>query len=982
MRKIYLLSFLVFSCFIAQAQIVNIPDPIFKAALLNYQPSIDTNDDNEIQVSEALLVTTLNFSNENYIPGNPQNITGIQSFTNVTSITINLTNVPGIDLTGLNNLQHLNCAGSYQMTSLNLTGLFNLQTLDCSNCYNLISLDLNGFTNLQNLNCSGCFDLTSLNTNGLTNLQTLNCSNSINLASLSLSGLNNLQTFNSTDCRLSTLDLTGISSLTSVICNRNRLTSIITTGATNITHFECAGNELTALSVTGMTNLQYLDCSFQQAMSTFPMGSISVLDLTGLNLLTFLNCSSNSLTALDVSHLTNLTYLSCSYNDILSLNVVPLINLTQLYCGGNALTSLDVSSLTHLTNFDCHSNTLPNLNIDNLTALTNIDCGQNAIPSLNVSNNTALKLFACAGNLLTTLNVGNLVNLDRLICSSNQLTTIDVSNLHHLTSIEVGYNLFATLDFSQTITYNEFQYLYYNIGGNPNLTYVNLKNGTNMGFGPLSAFNCPNLQYICADDFNIQSIQQGLDDFLSTTPDNVQVNSYCTFVPGGIHNTISGTATLDINNNGCDTNDIHPRDFRVNINDGILTGATFSQASGNFSFFTQTGSFILTPQFENPYFSVTPATATLTFPSLDESTQTQNFCIIPNGVHNDLEITLFPMANARPGFDANYVLIYRNKGNQVLSGNIDLTFDDAVLDFVSAVPALNNQSLNNLTWNYSNLLPFESRSISFTLNLNGPMETPAVNIDDILHFGVTINPVSGDETIDDNTFTLAQTVRGSFDPNDKVCLEGNFITPENVGDYLHYVIHFQNSGTAPAENIVVKDDIDATKFDISTLQLTSASHPQVTRINGNKVEFVFEGINLPAEIDNEPASHGYVAFKIKTKNNLVLGNNVSNTANIYFDYNFPIVTNTTSTTVSNLGTGDFENTSVSVYPNPVKNILSITAKDNITSIQLFDIQGRLVSTKLTTSMEASIDLSQQTSGVYFLKVYTDNGMKVEKVIKQ
>ncbi len=335
-----------------------------------------------------------------------------------------------------------------------------------------------------------------------------------------------------------------------------------------------------------------------------------------------------------------------------------------------------------------------------------------------------------------------------------------------------------------------------------------------------------------------------------------------------------------------------------------------------------------------------------------------------------------------PGFDTHFRLIYKNKGNQILSGTINFTFDDSVLDFISASTTVNAQSTNNLSWNYSNLLPFETRSIDIILNVNGPMETPPVNIDDILQFSATINPISGDETPLDNVFNSTQIVGGSFDPNDKTCLEGATIPITKVGDYLHYLIRFQNTGTAAAQNIVVKDIIDISKFDLSSLQLISTSHQQVTRITGNKVEFIFENIQLPAEQDDEPGSHGYVAFKIRTKNNLVLGNTVSNTANIYFDYNFPIMTNTASTTIAVLSANEFENTSVSIAPNPVKNNLSISAADVISSIQMYDVQGRLIATQLNNSTSTTLDMSQQNTGVYFVKVITENGVKVEKIIKE
>ena len=92
---------------------------------------------------------------------------------------------------------------------------------------------------------------------------------------------------------------------------------------------------------------------------------------------------------------------------------------------------------------------------------------------------------------------------------------------------------------------------------------------------------------------------------------------------------------------------------------------------------------------------VSPVSALVNFPTMDSLTQTQDFCITRNGIHNDVEITIVPTRVARPGFDTDYRLIFKNKGNQTLSGDINFTFDDTVLDVVSTAPAA-SQSLNNL----------------------------------------------------------------------------------------------------------------------------------------------------------------------------------------------------------------------------------------------------------------------------------------------
>jgi hypothetical protein len=260
------------------------------------------------------------------------------------------------------------------------------------------------------------------------------------------------------------------------------------------------------------------------------------------------------------------------------------------------------------------------------------------------------------------------------------------------------------------------------------------------------------------------------------------------------------------------------------------------------------------------------------------------------------------------------------------------------------------------------------------------METPSLNGGDILDFTATINPTVSDETPLDNIFTLNQTVVNSYDPNDKTCLEGETIDPSMIGKYVHYQIRFENTGTFPAQNVVVKDMIDITKFDISSLQMVNTSHSCFTRITGNKVEFIFENINLPFDDDN---NDGYLVFKIKTLPTLTINSTISNTAEIYFDYNFPIITNTATSTYQILTNSSFvfEN-EFTLFPNPAKNTLTISKKGNseITSVEVYNLIGQLVIIK--PNFSESLDISNLTSGNYFIKVNTKNGNGITKFIKE
>jgi hypothetical protein len=125
-----------------------------------------------------------------------------------------------------------------------------------------------------------------------------------------------------------------------------------------------------------------------------------------------------------------------------------------------------------------------------------------------------------------------------------------------------------------------------------------------------------------------------------------------------------------------------------------------------------------------------------------------------------------------------------------------------------------------------------------------------------------------------------------------------------------------------------------------------------------------------------------VAFKIKTLPSLVLGDTFTNKANIYFDYNFPIITNLASTTIQALANTNFDfNDYFSLYPNPTNEILNI--KNNkeveITSLSIYNSLGQLI--LVTTGNNSLIDVSSLKTGTYLLKIVSNNGTSCTKFIK-
>jgi len=737
--------------------------------------------------------------------------------------------------------------------------------------------------------------------------------------------------------------------------------------------------EQSEVNLISQLNIDFANISNLVGISSFPTlrrlncsyNNLTTLDVSQNVLLEYLLCNDNLITTLDVAQNQNLLSLQCSSNQLTILDITQNLELKWLNCSYNQITSLDVSQ-NSLIFLYCDQNQITSLDVSQNNILRKLGCSYNQLTYLNTTQNPLLEYLSCSDNQLSTLDFSQNLQLEVLNCSDIPLTLIDLSQHVFLKSLYCSNNQLSTLDLSQNSKLNRL------VCNDNQLSSLFIKNNNQENWDNLSFNNNPNLQYICADEGDIATVQQNIITYGYT---NCHVNSYCSFVPNGTFYTIQGNSKFDSNANGCDASDSNMPNQKFTFTSGALSGSLIPDESGDYTYAVQSGTHVITPVLENPnYFIVSPTSASVTFPTTT-SPFTQDFCITANGIKNDLEITIIPIEVARPGFDAHYKIVYKNKGNQIANGTLSFSFDDSIMDLISSIPSVDGSGTNSFNWNFTNLNPFETREIDLIFNINSPIETPAVNGDDVLVYTATIVGAT-DETPNDNTFTLNQTVVNSYDPNDKTCLEGNTISPNMVGEYVHYVIRFENTGTFAAENVVIADVIDTTKFEINTLIPQSSSHDFFTRINGDKVEFIFENINLPFDDEN---NDGYVAFKIKTKSNLVVGDQFTNTASIYFDYNFPIITNTTSTTVEEpLSNQDFDfETNFTLYPNPAKDVLNFKVKSEmeVKSISIYNTLGQIIMTTIHAE-NGEINVSNLQSGNYFIKVFTDKGSSTAKFIKQ
>ncbi|QRM90716.1 T9SS type A sorting domain-containing protein [Lacinutrix sp. WUR7] len=447
-------------------------------------------------------------------------------------------------------------------------------------------------------------------------------------------------------------------------------------------------------------------------------------------------------------------------------------------------------------------------------------------------------------------------------------------------------------------------------------------------------------------------------------------------------NEIYGSVRFDINDDGCNTSNMELPNVMIQSSNGTDDFATFTKENGSYQIAVNEGDFVTAISGLPNYFSSNPVSNSSSFSGLG-NTDISNFCLSSNQTINDLEIAIYsPFNDPRPGFDITYRIVYKNLGTTQLSGDITYMFNASKMQFLGANETVVAQTANSLTFNYADLNLLETRTIDLQFNVFGP---PTTNINNTLVTTATINPVSGDNMPDDNVFTLNQTVIGSYDPNDIRVLEGEEIVMEDVDKYLHYIIRFQNTGTASAINVHVENILDD-KLDWTTMQLESLSHAGRVEIkNGSEVNFVFNNINLADSTNDEPNSHGFIAYKIKPKSDVVVGDVFYNTAGIFFDFNPAIITNTVTTEIiENLSVSEFNNNTFSVYPNPTENQLTITSKIPLSAITIFDINGRKIKdVKLSNhTLQYQLDVANLSNGMYFIELVSENSHETQKFIKK
>lgn len=482
---------------------------------------------------------------------------------------------------------------------------------------------------------------------------------------------------------------------------------------------------------------------------------------------------------------------------------------------------------------------------------------------------------------------------------------------------------------------------------------------------------------------------------------NTSTSCYCT-ISGNVYVDANANCVYDAGEAGVENIMMHCSGY----------GYTFTDANGYYSFQVPTGTYTISEQI-NAYYPLASCQTNSISVSVVAASGCNTVVDIANDINviNDLKIvtvnaTLPPI----PGNNYQQKVIVKNNGTVTESGiQLGYEHDDQIPYLNSTLPSFIQLNSVGAPYNYSVQSGFPTLSpnasnvmlLNYATPTNIPIGTALTFYDTVAN----IAPIDVNWLLDyspwDNVNTYQTSVIGSYDPNYKE------VSPKGVGapGYISstvtefdYTIHFQNEGTYFAQNIIVTDQLDA-DLDWTTLKPGYSDYSYTTTVSETGlITFKFANINLPWKSQfGDALSSGLINYSIERKGNVPQGTEFTNTADIYFDYNAPITTNTTINTLNDELAGVDETESiesfsdgvtVELYPVPAKDFMTIrvnnvSQKEEVT-LSVIDIMGNVVLSSIVNLSEGSTDVIQDVSnlatGTYLTRIQFENGSSIIKKI--
>lgn len=321
----------------------------------------------------------------------------------------------------------------------------------------------------------------------------------------------------------------------------------------------------------------------------------------------------------------------------------------------------------------------------------------------------------------------------------------------------------------------------------------------------------------------------------------------------------------------------------------------FSSNNGAYQAYVDAGTFTVQPVFDTTLWRITSDSLQYTVMlSEDEPVSAGNdFGLFVNNANSVIDLGFEPPN----GICADTVIHWitaTNMGTFIESGILALEMD-TLFTLLSAEPEADSVANGIHYWSYADLGFYDNITIHLTT-----IRPDFTALGDSIHFSLLAyryDPVVPGTFMDTTELAWSGLVACSYDPNDKLADPigfGEFGAVDLSTEHIDYTIRFQNTGNAAAVTVVLRDTLPP-EADLSRLTLLGYSFaPTDLRVDSGRVFTArLQGIMLPDSANDPLGSQGFLSFRMGLLPGLPHLTPITNTAGIYFDFNPPIVTNTT-----------------------------------------------------------------------------------------
>ena len=441
--------------------------------------------------------------------------------------------------------------------------------------------------------------------------------------------------------------------------------------------------------------------------------------------------------------------------------------------------------------------------------------------------------------------------------------------------------------------------------------------------------------------------------------------------------TVSGSVNID-SNGDCliNTGDVPVQNRMIRATPGNFLAST--DANGNYTLSLEPGDYTIEEIFpNNSAANACTAAYNISLPDPSAAVSGINFLdTITDDV--DLSIELIT-TQIRPQMNALLYIIVSDQSGNGLTAGIDGWF---------TLPSGIELSGLNTTYTQSNdTVYFQLYSTQTAAYLQGIIFNTSLWAGATPTFYAGIETLPNESIIGNNTTIYQTVVVNSFDPNDKTTFINGIRNDSSIylsEQSLTYLIRFQNTGTAEAIDIHIMDTISQ-YLDLNSFEFLGSSHPCQVYFHGRSVKFDFPGINLPDSTSNEPESHGFVLYRIRQDQSNVVGNVITNTAYIFFDFNEAVITNTTWDEIVEPSTNsllDLNDGTILAYPNPFKNKLRVRSSELIQQTRILDLSGKELLRFDPMTDQFELELSHLNAGLYLIENTVEGKKSVIRIIKE